>query len=128
MLILRILASKLMKLNKKQFKFYRFRTALKRYAEETESDIEIKKDNSSFLKNNHFVDLGLDFLGDASDLAENVADNLKFLKLISLFDKGREIIADNIETSHMKQPLSEIKNINLTKLIDNLSQYFSEDL
>ena len=81
-LILRDLGTKLFRLDKNKFKFYRFRFAMNRYAEETGQSLEIKNDNSSFLSNNPLMELGM-------DLSENVPDIIEKLPIISTISKAR---------------------------------------
>lgn len=127
-LILRDFGRKLFQLNKKQFKFYRFRFAIKRYAEETGQALEIKNDTSSFLTKNPLIELGLDLSENISDIVENLTTLSSISKAITIINKTREIIISEIDTQNMKKSLLEIQTLEIPKLVDNLDKYFYEDL
>ena len=127
-LILRELGAKLFRLDKKRFKFYRFRFAMERYAEETEQEIKIKNDNSSFLTNNPLIELGK----ETSDTVLEIVDNLPIISAISqaigLLDRGRELIKNKIDTKKMKKSLIEIQTWEVSKILEHIEEYFYEDL
>lgn len=127
-LILRDFGRKLFQLDKNQFKFYRFRFAIKRYAEETGQSLEIKNDTSSFLTNNPLIELGLDLSESIPDMIEKLPIISTISKAITILDKSREIIKNEIDTRNMKKSLIEIQTLEIQKLLDNLDKYFYEDL
>ena len=127
-LILRDLGTKLFRLDKNKFKFYRFRFAMKRYAEETGQSLEIKNDNSSFLSNNPLMELGMDLSENVPDIIEKLPIISTISKAITILDKSREVIKNKIDTRNMKKSLLEIQVLEVAKLVNNLEKYFYEDL
>ena len=127
-LILRDLGAKLFKLDKNRFKFYRFRFAMKRYAEETGQSLEIKNDNSSFLTNNPLLELGMDLSQNVPDLIEKLPIISTISKAITILDKSREIIKNKIDTRNMKKSLIEIQILEIAQIVKNIEKYFYEDL
>ena len=127
-LILRDLGNKLFKLDKNRFKFYRFRFAMKRYAEETGQSLEIKNDNSSFLTNNPLLELGMDLSQNVPDLIEKLPIISTISKAITILDKSREIIKNKIDTRNMKKSLIEIQILEIAQIVKNIEKYFYEDL
>src|SRR5699024_936877 len=127
-LILRDLGAKLFKLDKNRFKFYRFRFAMKRYAEETGQSLEIKNDNSSFLTNNPLLELGMDLSQNVPDLIEKLPIISNISKAITILDKSREIIKNKIDTRNMKKSLIEIQILEIAQIVKNIEKYFYEDL
>ena len=128
-LILRELGSKLFALDKNAFKFYRFRTALKRYADETSQDIEIKNDNSTFLSSNPLCDLALDLTDSVPDILEKAPIVSTISRIVSILNKSVEVVKNSIDTKNMKTSLLKIRDYEqMSKLIDDLEVYFYEDL
>ena len=127
-LILRDLGTKLFRLDKNKFKFYRFRFAMKRYAEETGQSLEIKNDNSSFLSNNPLMELGMDLSENVPDIIEKLPIISTISKAITILDKSREVIKNKIDTRNMKKSLLEIQVLEVAQLVNNLEKYFYEDL
>lgn len=127
-LVLRDLGSKLFKLDKDRFKFYRFRIALSRYAEETEQELEIKNENSSFLSKNAIADLCLDLTESIPDILEKAPFLGKLVTGIRLADKTRQVIKNQIDINAMKSTLEDIKSKEIKELVDKMHEYFAEDL